>query len=615
MRNHRTIAATLLRWGRLACLLGGGLLAGGQIAAATLTAALDRATVVVGDAATLTLTFSGGNPEGVPQLPQLKDLRVQYLGESSQVSIVNGRMTSSRSYNYAVTPTQPGDYTIPPLQAVVGGTRVVSQALVLKAVRADAKTAPPNATARLAFLRLIVPKKEIFLGEVLPVEVRLYYQNAEQVQMPQLQAEGFTLGQPPQPAQVREQLGRDVYNVVVMQVAATAAKTGTLTLGPAECSLTLRIRQGGRRGLDPFDPFGSDPFDSFFGNYERRAVTVSSEPVEIRVLPLPSAGVPPSFTGAVGEFSLAVQASPTNLIAGDPITLAVQFSGRGNLANLNVPAADWAGFKTYAPSFKLTPTDALGLEGTKSFEQVIVPETANVRQVPPLEFSFFDPANKVYRTLQHAPIPIQVRPGAAAAQPTIMAAAPAGRSPDRPRDMVHIKPDAGHLALMAPPWVRQPWFLGLQALPLALVVGVWAWRRRLETLSRNPRLVRQRAVARLVDQGLRTLRQQADQQDHLAFFATTFRLLQEQLGERLGTPASSITEAVLEERVRLMAIEPTALQQLQELFHACNQARYAPTSTRQELHALIPKLDAALQSVRRLPDPDPTPAPRPISSA
>jgi len=35
-----------------------------------------------------------------------------------------------------------------------------------------------------------------------------------------------------------------------------------------------------------------------------------------------------------------------------------------------------------------------------------------------------------------------------------------------------------------------------------------------------------------------------------AFFATLFRLLQEQLGERLELPASSITEAVIEEHLR-----------------------------------------------------------------
>ena len=38
------------------------------------------------------------------------------------------------------------------------------------------------------------------------------------------------------------------------------------------------------------------------------------------------------------------------------------------------------------------------------------------------------------------------------------------------------------------------------------------------------------------------------------FFAVLFRLLQEQLGERLDLPASAITEAVIEERLSPLGI-------------------------------------------------------------
>ena len=60
------------------------------------------------------------------------------------------------------------------------------------------------------------------------------------------------------------------------------------------------------------------------------------------------------------------------------------------------------------------------------------------------------------------------------------------------------------------------------------------------------------------------------------FFATLFRLLQEQLGERLDCPASAITENVIEEHSILRGAPEATLDDLRELFQLCNQARYAP---------------------------------------
>ena len=81
------------------------------------------------------------------------------------------------------------------------------------------------------------------------------------------------------------------------------------------------------------------------------------------------------------------------------------------------------------------------------------------------------------------------------------------------------------------------------------------------------------------------------------FFATVFRLLQEQLGERLDLPASAITEAVVDERLRPRAVPETLAVLVQELFQTCNLARYAPVKTTQELEAVIPKLEQALSQI------------------
>ena len=96
------------------------------------------------------------------------------------------------------------------------------------------------------------------------------------------------------------------------------------------------------------------------------------------------------------------------------------------------------------------------------------------------------------------------------------------------------------------------------------------------------------------------MRQFASDNKSEDFFAALFRLLQEQLGERLDLPASAITEAVIEEHLRPRGVPEATLSSLHELFQSCNLARYAPVKTSQELAAMIPKFEATLRQLQGL---------------
>ena len=96
------------------------------------------------------------------------------------------------------------------------------------------------------------------------------------------------------------------------------------------------------------------------------------------------------------------------------------------------------------------------------------------------------------------------------------------------------------------------------------------------------------------------LRQFASENKSDDFFATLVRLLQEQLGERLDLPASAITEAVIEERLRPRGMPEATLAPLHELFQTCNLVRYAPIKSSQELAAIIPKLETVLRELKEL---------------
>jgi hypothetical protein len=582
----RPIGTSKTLWAILAWLS-----AAGAALAASLTATVDRNVVPVGESITLNLTFEGATPPGAPSLPAITGLTPQSASQSSAITIINGQRSQTVTYNYGLIATQPGDVTIPAIQFQAGAQLLSSQPLRVRITPQSAAAA--NALTNIAFIRLVVPRTEAYVGEGIPVEMHLYYRNVEGVQMPQLKAEGFSVGQSAEPTQSQTQVGGIPYNLVIFKTSVTPARSGQLTLGPVECDLTLLIPVQRRESF--FDPF------NMFNQHQRRRTKLQSEPVLMRVSALPAENVPPSFTGAVGAFNMSVTAAPTNVAVGDPITLKVNIVGRGRLDTFKLPEqSQWRDFNKYEATKKIDATDPLGLAGTVAFEQVIIPQNHEMRSLPPLEFSFFDPAQKQYRTLTGPAFPLIVRNAAVAAAPppvaTNAAANPAAPEAD---DILHIRPQfaAGAGAALL---VRQPWFLGLQAVPVIAWLALFVSRKRRESLANNPRLRRQREVTAKIREGLKELHSLAATQNSDAFFATLFRLLQEQIGERLDMPASAITEAVIDDRLRESDLPPATVDELHDLFQMCNQARYAPQKTSQELSAIIPRAEIVLRDLQRL---------------
>src|ERR1041384_3841954 len=68
------------------------------------TTALDGDTLALGETATLSLTLEGIPPQGTPELPEIPNLRVQGVSQSSQFSVANGQSTSTLTFSYNIAP-------------------------------------------------------------------------------------------------------------------------------------------------------------------------------------------------------------------------------------------------------------------------------------------------------------------------------------------------------------------------------------------------------------------------------------------------------------------------------------------------------------------------------
>ncbi len=156
---------------------------------------------------------------------------------------------------------------------------------------------------------------------------------------------------------------------------------------------------------------GEDPFLNFFKQLSPREGSAKSETVTVDVQPLPPESKPSSFSGGVGDFNISSAVDRYEVRANEPLTLTVKIEGKGNIAAIGEPKVKWPSQIEYYDS-KATTHSGKGGVGNKVFEITLIPRKAGPATLPPLEFSFFDPAQKKYITRATTPIQLTVAEGA-----------------------------------------------------------------------------------------------------------------------------------------------------------------------------------------------------------
>jgi len=572
----------------------------GTAKGASFTASLDRDTMTLGEQATLSLKFEGVQPQDAPGIPGIAGLEFQYIGPASSFSVINGQVSSSITYNYLVSAKRDGEFTIPAMRANVEGQQLACGAVKLVVTKVDSPAVADVAAGRqAAFLRLVVPKNKVYVGEPMVGQLELYLredvQDVRSFQLTSSATDGFSAGKTAeqQDARRRTQIGDHAYTVIPLALPLTAVRSGPWTLGPFTANVVVGLPSQAQGG----DPF----FRQFFNQTEQKQLALSTESLTIQSLPLPDENKPTRFSGAVGDFTMSATAGPTTVTVGDPITVRIQISGNGALDAITLAPQDaWHDFKTYPPTTKVEASDHFGFQGSKTFEQIISPQNSDVHELPALTFSFFNPADGQYHTLTQAAVPLVVRATAATPMPSVVTAKSSAPESQAQPDILPLKEKLGPLLKNTSPLIVQPVFLAAQSLPLLAFLAAFIWRQRTDSLANNPRLRRRRAVGQLVASGLDELKKYAAANQPDQFFALLFRLLQEQLGERLDCPASAITENVVEEQALLRGAPVATRDALREQFQLCNQARYAPLRGAGELNSVAAQFEKLIRELQDL---------------
>ncbi len=413
-------------------MLAVALLQGGP----SLTASVDRDHVAIGDEVVLTVRAVSRSLDPMQvTLPPLPGFEIVGRSEQTEVSMGAGP-TRTTTLEVTLRALRAGKWPLGPVRArqgqeilqtgtldvtVAAGSGTATATTLSARVRRVLERAPPPRRPGKAAVVVLASADTVYVGEQVDVVTAAWFPRDLRAQLrrpPTLQppaAEGVWSYPQPVPlgiAATRKVAGES-YDLFVMHQVVFPLVPGPLTVAKASLRYSVPMAL------------------QFFSQEEQ--FMLESNAVTLTVLPLPAAGRPAGFSGAVGRgLDVARSVAPPAGRVGEALNVDVSVSGAGNVALWPAPDMRWpASVRGYVDRTddQLRTTDGL-FGGTRTIHQIAVPDSAGVLTLPALSYPYFDLGSRSYRVATVLAATVTVAPAAEAS--TARATPPPLMVPQRP---------------------------------------------------------------------------------------------------------------------------------------------------------------------------------------
>lgn len=530
------------------------------------------------------------------RLPDMPDFDLLF-GPSTSTSYsqrtINGKTTSESSvtYTYILVAKKPGSFSIPAASITVDGSNYKSNAIQIKVLPPDEKasqgatsrdrsssesTSSGTATvsARDAFIRAIVSKNSIYEQEGFTVTFRLYTTlnivNFGKIQFPEF--EGFMVEDVPLPVNQQLQMerynDRNYYTADLRKTLLFPQRSGQITIPAGNIEMVFSVPSG-------------KSVSTFFGAQEVMVdvkKNLTTNPLAIHVKPLP-ADKPASYANAVGTFTLNPSISTDKVKANEAITLTLEISGTGNMKLIRNPEVAFPdNFELYDPvvdnALNVTTN---GLTGIRKISYMVIPRYEGNYAIPPLEFTYFDPATNKYKTLTTPEYKLQIAkgdPGSAAASDFVN------------RQDVKVEQDirflkTGEITYLS----RTNFFVGSFAywlwylIPLTLLIVLFLINRKQARENANVALMRTKKANKMAVRRLKTAGKYLKEQDKEQFYNEVLRALWGYFSDKLSIPLAQLSKQNIESELSKQGISEELVGKFMHILDTCEFARYAPAES------------------------------------
>lgn len=556
----------------------------------TFNASVDKTTVALDDTVQYTVAISGNSAGNAPSpnLPKFVNLNVVGTSQSSNISIINGQMSVSKSFIYTLQPEKVGQARIGSANITIGGQTYTTEPIDIKITKAEGKnTQSGSQTKRQSRVPSIWDNFDEFFNSPFPrfrqqqvvkdpVKVDLkvsqttvyvnqqilltftFYRRVNLFQSPSYSppdTTGFWAINLPTDKNLREvTLNGIKYLAQDFKTVLFPTTAGDFTIGPA----TLVAQ--------------TDPFNS--------AQTIKTNPLKIKVMPLPEKGKTNNFSGAVGDYQMDVSLKQNEIERGQPVQITAKIWGKGNIQTISEPVSSLPGeFKKLSANGKEDLVkDKYGISGSKSFEIVLIPLKEGKFTLPPFEFSYFDPVKKEYRSLKSPELGLNILPSKV------------------PLSQEYEKGLAGETAkkqvVIIIPWEKvgaaifktaTSMFFWLPVLVIiVLIIIIALYRKYQERLIADPSKLRQRQALKVARRNLKKASHLLKRNELKEFLSEIFNATAKYLGDKYGFSAAGITTDGLKDILSRKGLSLEAQKQLESFILECDMLRFTPSSLSRE---------------------------------
>ncbi len=511
--------------------------------------------------------------------------------QSTNVSIINGKMSKAVSYTYTLKPKKQGEFVIGAATAIVNGNQMSSNTINIKVIAPAKQQAqqqyndpfdvfrqPQRQQAseedikkmieKNIFVRVVPSKTSLYQGDQFSLSYKLYfriqYQTLQATKNPSYEgflSEEFKLPEPNRneepPIEVYE--GKKYYVQEFKRVSLFPTKSGRITIEPVELTGTVLVEL-------------PDPdFGGFFSTLQPYDYAFKSNAIDLDIKPLPEKNKPSTFSGAVGKFSFDAKYDKTKCKVGEPISLKVKYTGTGNLKLITPPKLEFPEeFEAYEPKTKDEyQNNGSAVSGSKTFEYIIVPQDGGKFKLPKYEFAYFDVEKGDYVKYTLPETEIEVSGKAKLSENVISFFI--REKEDKPKTIYGIKKQ----------YVRNTGFIGstgfwmLGITPLVFLFIGFIFRKR-DYSESDLLFMRRKKANKIALRRMATAKKLLQQRNEQGFYNEVIRALWEYLSDKLYIRQSELSKENIADKLRMKSVADEKIDALKTTLDTCEQSLFSP---------------------------------------
>ena len=493
--------------------------------------------------------------------------------QSISQSWINGRSSFQKSYTYILLPLQKGNLVI--RQAIIEIKGQLYKTLPIKINVTNAVQQPnePNEPATVKaddnlYLVADISNTNPYVNEPITVVYKLYFSynigitNWRELNKPKYNdfwSQNIDIKQ-----LVGEEAifkGQKYRYVVLRKTVLYPQKSGSLEIEPLSLDIDCQVPRGR---------------PNFWGQVQlvddSKRVSAGSKVISVK--PLPLAGKPDDFSGAVGKFNFKVSTSRTGLKYGESLDLDISVTGTGNLKLFSLPKPVVPStLEIYDPLHAENVTTPLsGMTGSIVDKYTIIPQSKGNFPIKPLTFTYFDLTTESYKTITSPEIMLNVLDG-----PGISNSGNSKVPVTISKTFAFIKQKTNLTPIKSNEFLGSGLYYSLLLLPFLGIPALILFRKRKEAEDADEIGNKKRKTNALAKKYLSEAKKQIQNKE--PFYIALEKAMHNFLKAKLSIETSEMSKDKITEILLTRDADAQTVKDFITLTESCELARYAPSTS------------------------------------